>query len=458
MPPLCGRTLLGIALASTALWACQFDTQGYTPWDVPGPDAAPLPDALADAGEPNDGGTGCTNGDQRCLGTAVQLCVDGLWIESSVCDWGCNYSPQSYPYCGTPLWAETVNPITDVGTGVWVADMGTTVINTDDGTITTPTGPLTADFVVRTHFRSGGLEPVTIIGFTEITIPEGARVEVEGTRALALVAYNSIVIGGELMAQGLSNGDPGPGGYPGGVNGGPGEAAGGGAPGAKDGSAILKSGAGGGGYTGLGGDGGTVSQLLGTVVGGPGGSTSTVDPVDGPLVGGHGGGATAGDIIGTNMASGGGGGGALMLAAQLSVEVLATGVVNAGGGGGASRGAGAGGGSGGMVLIQTHTCVVAGVVAANGGGGGAVENGAPGPAGSSGDQPTPGGGTHGGTGGAGSGLDGGGGTANDNNGGGGGGGAGFIRIDSVQPPLINMGIISPHENTAGHAQNAFPTT
>ena len=95
MSPLCGRTLLGIALASTVLWACQFDTRGYTPWDVPGPDAAPLPDALADAGEPNDGGTGCTNGDQRCLGTAVQLCVDGLWTESSVCDWGCNCDDRS---------------------------------------------------------------------------------------------------------------------------------------------------------------------------------------------------------------------------------------------------------------------------------------------------------------------------------------------------------------------------
>lgn len=456
MPPARKRTLLGIALATTALLGCQFDIEGYTPWEA-GVDASPPPDAAAEASVQPDGGSGCIDGVQRCFGASVELCVDGQWTESKVCNWGCNSTVPGYPNCGDPYWAETVDMENQTGTGVWIADMGVTVIDTVEGTITTPTGPLVADFLVSTHYRSGGLEHVTIIGFSEIRIPVGARVEVVGTRALALVAYGSIVIGGELMAQGHSDGAAGPGGYPGGIDGGSGAGDGGGQPGSKDGAAALKSGAGGGGYTGVGGEGGTVSQILGTVVGGLGGNTIIVDPVDGLLVGGYGGGATAGDILGNNAAPGGGGGGALMLAAQVSVEVLDTGVVNVGGGGGSSRGAGAGGGSGGMVLIQTRYCVVEGVVAANGGGGGDVENGAAGAAGSSGDQPTPGGGVRGGTGGAGFDLAGVSGTANDFNGGGGGGGAGFIRIDSVLPPDIDLGTISPHESTVGHVQNAFPT-
>jgi len=447
-----------MALAATVFWGCQFDTRGYTPQDGAGLDAAPGPDANTDALVQPDGGTGCTNGEQRCLGRTVQLCVDDVWTADNVCDWGCNYFELVYPYCGDPQWAETVNPQTDVGTGMWVAEAGLTVIDTDTGTITTPSGPLAVNFELRLHFRTGGLEAVTIIGFTEITIPVGARVEVHGTQALALVSYGSIIIGGELMAQGLSDGTAGPGGYPGGVDGGPGSGAGGGAPGAR--KVGLLSGAGGGGSTGVGGVGGTGARLLGSVNGGLGGITSIVDPVDGPLVGGHGGGSSAESTVASYKAPGGGGGGALMLAAQISVEVLATGVVNVGGGGGASSsGAGGGGGSGGMVLIQTHTCVIAGVVAANGGGGGDVNNGSPGDPGSSGDLPTPGGGASAGTGGAGSDLAGGEGSEGPAEfyGGGGGGGAGFIRIDTVLPADIGAGIVSPHETTAGHAQNDLPT-
>ena len=455
MSPPCGRSLLGIALATTAMLGCQFDVQGLDIPDGAGVDVTQVLDAEVDADL--DGGGGCTNGVQRCHGLDVEDCEDGEWTFNKTCFWGCAYNEEDRVYCASPLWAENVNMANDVGTGAWVADQGLTVINTDDWTITTPSGPLAVDFKVREHLRSVDIGPVTIIGFAEIQIPDGARVEVEGTQALALVASGSIVIAGELMAQGRSDGTPGPGGYPGGLEGGAGGGSGGGAPGAKSSTALLKSGAGGGGHTGLGGDGGTVVPIAGSpVAGGPGGTIVTVDTVDGSLVGGHGGGSTAGDVLEQNKAPGGGGGGALMLAAQVALEVLATGVVNVGGGG-SSRGAGAGGGSGGMVLIQTHICLIEGVVAANGGGGGDVESGESGEAGSSGDLPTPGGGAHGGDGGAGSDLAGVGGTANDFNGGGGGGSAGFIRIDTVMPPDIDLGTISPHELTAGHAQNAFPT-
>ncbi len=448
------RSLLLMALATATLLGCQFDTMGLMPYDG-GADVAVLPDA-SEAGVPPDGGGGCANGSQRCYGTFVQLCEAGTWSDHTPCPWGCGYNTSGYPYCGEPLWAENVNPENDVGTASWVADVGLTTINTDTGDILTPNGPLNLDFSVRTHFRGFGLGEVTIMGFTEIQIPVGARVEVVGVRALALVSYGSIVIGGGLFAQGQSNGTAGPGGYAGGTESGDGLGPGGGQDGNRDSVATLRSGAGGGGYAGVGGDGATVSQMLGTQAGGAGGDALSIDPVAGLLEGGSGGGASSGGIGDVSSAPGGGGGGALMLAAQLSVEVLPTGVVNVGGGGGSSHGGGGGGGSGGMVLIQAYSCTIAGVVAANGGGGGDVSDGDAGTPGTSSDQRAPGGGDHGGYGGAGSTVQGSAGTATDFNGGGGGGAAGFIRLDTVLPIDMGQGMVSPPEGTAGHAQNPFP--
>ena len=51
-----------------------------------------------------------------------------------------------------------------------------------------------------------------------------------------------------------------------------------------------------------------------------------------------------------------------------------------------------------------------------------------------------------------------GGSDDEANGGGGGGAAGIIRIDTVLPPDIDLGTLSPSEGSPGLLLNAFPTT
>jgi len=441
------RHLWIFALAGLLGSSCAFDVTGFSPSDA---------SVQSDAAPPDAGG--CENLLQRCNGAAIDLCTEGTWAEQSTCEWGCNNSNPPYVNCRQPMWAETVNFDWDLGTGVWVAEMGTTIINTDSGDIETPGGTLLAvsvDYVRRPHWRSDGQPPVAILGFERIMIPNGAVVVVEGESALALVANDTIVIGGTLRALGQADGTPGAGGYPGGFPGGlagdHGAGPGGGRHGERDVTGAVRSGGGGAGYTARGGDGATVVPVGVTVLGGAGGPIVDAATIDGTLLGGSGGGGSLENLIGDNWAPGGGGGGAVLLVARTAVEIVSTGVINVGGGGGgvAAAGGGGGGGVGGMVLIQSKQCVLQGVVAANGGSGGDVGGGVEGLPGQPSGNPAYVLGSEGGAGGAGLTLEGSPGTtSNDTAGGGGGGAAGFIRIDTVQAAVVT-GTVSPAVGTSG---------
>jgi hypothetical protein len=164
-------------------------------------------------------------------------------------------------------------------------------------------------------------------------------------------------------------------------------------------------------------------------------------------------GRLGGKAVGAIAYPGGDGGGAVFLVAGTRIEV--TGDINASGGGGKggaiggnANSGGAGGGSGGLIWLDAPSVIVAGDVFANGGGGGGSSAGAfPGGTGGTSADPVTGGaaGTSsngdGGTGAAGSTLDGAPGVSSAGGGGGGGGGAGFIQIYSQSPQLT--GSISP---------------
>ncbi|MEM9069707.1 MAG: hypothetical protein AAGE52_14440 [Myxococcota bacterium] len=165
----------------------------------------------------------------------------------------------------------------------------------------------------------------------------GGRLNVTGSRALAIFASETLLVRGILDASGN------------------GSASGPGAAFRYASGASGQSGGAGGSYASSG--------------AGPSASTygsAALIPLQGGMDGQGGCGGTLG----------GGGGGALQLVAGERLEV--TGVINVGGGGGrggrlsTSCNGGGGGGSGGAVLLEAPEVEVTGTVAANGGGGGAA--------------------------------------------------------------------------------------
>jgi hypothetical protein len=191
-------------------------------------------------------------------------------------------------------------------------------------------------------------------------------------------------------------------------------------------SAGMAGGAAGGGYCGKGGSAAAGANMGGGTYGAP-------ELV--PLIGGSSGGLTEGYA--------GAGGGAVQLVAAKALRIGALGVINAGGAGGAWRGCG--GGAGGAILLEAPSVTVAGVLAANGGAGadtgyGEAQDGQPS------DQPASGGtgDMAGGSGSAGTTVDGFPAPGN----GGGGGGAGYIRINTMTASAAVTGKLSPAAGSA----------
>jgi len=261
------------------------------------------------------------------------------------------------------------------------------------------------------------------------SIPAGTSVVVTGAHPLALVSEGDVRINGSVVT-GLDG--PNGGGFAGGVHGEIGTGPGAGA------AIIAQQGAGGAGFCGKGGNGGVPASA------GIGGGRSYGAPELHPLWGGSGGG-------GSGM-GGGRGGGAIMIVSGGTISIGATGALSLPGGRAAW---GAGGGSGGAVLLAARSVRVAGVVAANGGGGGAfsTQDSSLSEPGQPSDRPALGGtadnGNAGGSGAAGTMIDGARGTYQmgagglGDAGGGGGGGAGWIRIDTLTGTAEITGTLSP---------------
>jgi hypothetical protein len=433
-------SVLLAALAGLAGLSCRFDPSGVAPSDArPGADAG---DATASDGgldAATDGGPTCSAGALRCQGATVEICLEDQWQLHRDCYWGCSEGGGG-AHCGDPWFTNGLQrgELT-IGATAFTAEMGTTVIDTDSGTITTPSGVLPGSASYQRLIPRGDLPSLRVIGFTTILVPEGARIEVVGSAGLVLVASTDITIGGELVSTGQTDGTPGAGGYPGGGSGASGGGSGGGQPGEL--TLLSSSGGGGGGHAAPGGAG----ESFNSNDGGAGGAEAGVPGLD-PLEGGSGGGYGS---EGLGNGGGGGGGGALMLLAGSLVEILDSGVVNVGGGGGSGAAGAGGGGAGGAVLIEAHDCSIAGILAANGGGGGGGgATPASGTSGQPGADPAPGGGQGGGAGGAGTELQGSPGDGNGVFGAGGGGAAGRIRVNTVTSASVT-GVVSPAEGSAG---------
>ncbi|MFO0740104.1 MAG: hypothetical protein U0270_29665 [Labilithrix sp.] len=164
-----------------------------------------------------------------------------------------------------------------------------------------------------------------------------------------------------------------------------------------------------------------------------------------PLVGGSAGSGCNGDTSGYGL---GAGGGVLQISAKNAIIVREFGRINAGGGGGLGGCNGHGAGSGGAILLEAPTVTILGALGANGGGGG---GGPEGQGGRASDQPALGATQYGtgGSGSAGTNINGGDGIrpAAGDNGAGGGGGAGRIRINTATGSATITGIVSPSLGT-----------
>jgi hypothetical protein len=288
---------------------------------------------------------------------------------------------------------------------------------------------------------------VAVLHTRAFTVSSGATVRVLGTRPLAVVAGDRVIVSGLIDASARST-TPGGGGFPAAM--GPGAGAAGMANSGNDG------GGGGAGYGKNGGNGADGGNGSNKAVGGGNGMAT-----DGPeimlLLGGSGGGV--GSLGGcSSPTAGGAGGGAVELFSVVSVEIDVSAVLDVGGGGGAGGSvcvsddsAGGGGGSGGAIVLQSPLVNVFGTLAANGGGGGGgasnLGGGGPGQDATETTMAAMGGGagdtgaTNGGNGGVGntnaqSAM------AAQNNGGGGGGAVGRIRI-LHRMPLTSGGTITP---------------
>ena len=438
--------VLVLAAVTLSYAGCGRDENLMEPYPDGGTDAQE-PEASVDAlppdGPPTDTWV-CTEGTLRCRNAQVQICSNGEFVTQEICEFGCISSPE--PHCGKPVFS---NGITmedmEAGTTPFSPGVGNTVIDTDNISITGPDAPPDGSYEYRIVDRaSQGLPHLLILSFQEISIPEGANVRVEGEKPLAMLARDRITVEGLLDVGVAADGSPGPGGFPGGLDGAAGMGPGKGLQG-NVGSLNFKEGGGGGaGFGAQGGNGGSA----GTTSGGEGGN-GYGNPQLNPLIGGSGGGS-GGRGAGSTPGRGGSGGGAIMLASLDTVRVSLSGVITSGGGGGEggeTQEAGGGGGSGGGVLFAAPVVQIMGIVAVNGGGGGGAETTLP-EHGENG-QPSSSeaaGGTNGGGGGAGVVSTGESGEETVSHGGGGGGATGRIRIESRDTPNLT-GVLSPSQGT-----------
>jgi hypothetical protein len=279
--------------------------------------------------------------------------------------------------------------------------------------------------------------PADLYVLSSLTVDTTARLTFGGPNPVILAVLGDVQIRGEIsVAANLYSAIAGGYGALQGSNWGPGA-------GQAGVGAYASSPGGGAAYCGAG---GKAHALVGQSA--PGGMPYGNAKIE-PLLGGSAGGSQgAGN-------SGGGGGGAIEILSGTSITVGAQGVIHAGGGG-SGGGNSAGGGSGGAILLEAPVVTVAGTLAANGGGGGggtAGSNATPNA------QPATGGQDNafvsvGGSGSAGTMINGSDGTTDmaGNGAGGGGGGAGWIRINSSSGSATITGTISPAQTTACFSQ------
>lgn len=272
-------------------------------------------------------------------------------------------------------------------------------------------------------------QTLVIISARSIDITSSGILRLSGTKPVALVARDQIVVDGIILAAS-------------------GARACGAAPGMDDPGGA--SGGAGGGFGGIGGAGGNADSD---------GSMSSTGGAESPavarpttLLGGCAGGK-GGNSAGIGGPGGAGGGGLALIAPTISINASAQiAALGLGGQGGTNDAGGGGGGSGGMIVIESHSTELMGKLGANGGGGGegagnnAGNDGAPGSMSTTRAQGGAGNANVGGDGGAG-----GAGTLADGlaslqfltgGGGGGGGGVGFIAITG-SPNVSNGAVISP---------------
>jgi hypothetical protein len=276
--------------------------------------------------------------------------------------------------------------------------------------------------------------------FDSLTVVQSATLRFTGALPVVVLARTSVDIQGQILVDGTGDipvggalrDTPGPGGFYG-ANAGPGAGQS-----CLLGSTFPNSGCGGGSYCGVGG-GGAASQLPAA-----GGGPTYGSPEIVPLVGGSSGGA--------ELDSSGAAGGAIEIIAGQQITIGLFGAISAGGGGGGEYNFAGGGGSGGAILLEAPTVTVSGVLAANGGGGGVSEGSTS--AGSGADSTAsataaPGFEGVGGSGSAGSEINGGSGNPSDGGTGfgAGGGGAGRIRINTASGSAVITGIVSPDLTT-----------
>ncbi len=307
------------------------------------------------ATEDGDTSTLCQANAKQCTSdtTAVEQCAsDGSsWSTIEPCVAGCTTLGGIGAHC-TYLEPRWLPDICDArASGAYTA--------TTSSFSTNGSNPIQCTGGVITQTPTNAPE-ICVVRRDTINIPAGVTLTVVGTRAFALVADTSVVIGGTIDLS-ATGGASGPGG---------GYTTSGALP-------TATTGGGGAGFATNGGNGGNAATSGG----------QTYEPAS---VGIFGGGRKGGGLTVVTEPKGGGGGGAILIAAcRGSVTLESTSIIDVGGGGGqgqfdqsigdgaydASAG-GAGGGAGGYVVIQGLTAITAtGAIYAGGGGGGSSGNG-----------------------------------------------------------------------------------
>ncbi len=313
------------------------------------------------------------------------------------------------------------------GTG-WRTDLGGSLSSSNSGA-----------YNYQVIQQPGGGLTLGVFTVNSLIVNADARVRVQGANALVIIALDSIEIDGEIDANSQFSGAfVGAGAAS--DSSAPANGLGGG--GGKTGDHVTS--AGGAGFCGVGGAGGTPSGTA--AAGGPSYGNAALSPL---VAGSEGGAGTLG--------AGGTGGGAIQLVAANRITLA--GKIHVGGEGGGSSGVfgaglsqtASGGGSGGALLLEAGSIDMSGVIASNGGGGGGDEYGSD----ATGDATPAAGGISssannlpGAPGAAGTVVDGAAGPSAANaNGGGGGGAAGRIRFNTLTSSVTITGSMSPTSTT-----------
>lgn len=284
----------------------------------------------------------CVPDTSACNSAALDRCgADGLPSGHKICLLECKTSPVAHCTYIEPQYLPNVCDVAASLPDLIVDDfrnLDTTINdNCTGGIVTQISGP-----------------EICVVHHGSIRIASSGNLTVLGTRTLAFVADENLVVEGTLDV-GANESMSGAGGAS-----------------AESGDAVAASTAGGGaGYATAGAPGGSTSQDGG---GGHGGAQATNPALVSVLVGG----TRPTRRFGGAPGSGGAGGAATLIACHGLLSV--TGTIDAGGGGGQGGRAGvtatqmwsgAGGGSGGYVVLQGLSITVTGQLYANGGGGGA---------------------------------------------------------------------------------------